>query len=71
MNKKIIDGVRQYYQLPNEVTDKQIAKNLKGSFGESIVILNIAKENLIKAFGEAMPRVLKKCFKQHNKPLHK
>lgn len=59
MNKKIIDGIRQYYQLPNEITDKQIAKDLKGSFGESIMLLNVAKENLIKACGEEMPRVLK------------
>lgn len=59
MNKKIIDRIRQYYQLPNEITDKQIAKDLKGSFGESIMLLNAAKENLIKAYGEGMPRVLK------------
>ncbi len=52
MNKKIIDGIRQYYQLPNEVTDKQIAENLKDSFGAVAVNLDIAKKNLMKAFGE-------------------
>jgi hypothetical protein len=58
MNKKEINGIRQYYQIPNKVTNKQIAKNLKGSF----VNLDIAKKNLVKAFKEAMPRILKKYF---------
>lgn len=63
MNKKVINGIRQYYQLPREITNKQITKNLKGSFGEAIAGLGIVKENLVKAFRDTMPRIFRKCFK--------
>lgn len=64
MNNQVVDGIRQYYQLPNEITDEQIIKELRGSLGETIVNLNISQKNLIKAFGEAMPRI-KKIFQRY------
>ena len=62
MEKRLIDGIREYYNLPDDVTDEQIKKDLKGSFGEACVNLGHAKEDLKKAFGEAMPKVFQKYF---------
>jgi len=63
MNKKTIDGIRGYYDLPDSVTNEQIETDLKSSFGEAVVSLNIATKDFKKAFGEAMPKVFKKYFK--------
>jgi len=63
MDKKIIDGVRVYYQLPEDVTDEQISHDLKGSLGEAAVNLSVATEDIKKAFGESMPNVFKKYFR--------
>lgn len=66
MDKKAINGVRQYYQLPENITDDQIAKNLKHSLGEAVVNLDIAKKNLATALKETMPKIYKKLFKAMN-----
>ena len=50
MNKEIIKGIREYYQLPSFVTDEVIEKELKGSLGEAYVSLNIALDQLKKSF---------------------
>lgn len=52
MEKKTIDGVRKYYELFDSVSDEQISRDLKGSVGEAVVNLNIALQNMKKAFGE-------------------
>ncbi|RLG17036.1 hypothetical protein DRN75_04205 [Nanoarchaeota archaeon] len=52
MDKKMIDRVRQYYQLPAEVADEQISKKLGSSFGKAMASLDIAKGNLVDAFKE-------------------
>lgn len=56
----MIDEIRQYYQLSNKITDKQIAQNLKGSLGEAIINLQIAKKNFAMAMAKIMPKVLKR-----------
>jgi len=63
MNKQTISGIRNYYKLPNDVTDKQIEKNLKGSFGETAVNLDMAIQRLKQSFGESIPKIFKKYFK--------
>ena len=65
MNKKTINGVRKYYELPESISDEQIKKDLKGSIGEASVNIEIAKQNLIKAFSVAMPNIIKKFKKCH------
>lgn len=64
MNKKTIDGVREYYKLPDNVTNEQIAKACKGSLGEAVVNIGIVKQELIKAFGREMPKIFNKYFKK-------
>lgn len=58
MEKKVIDGVREYYQLPFSVTDEQIEKEAKGSFGEACVNFGFAKDDLKKSLWKAIPKVL-------------
>lgn len=64
MKKDIIDRIRNYYSLPKEVSDEQIAHDLKDSFGAAIVNLNIATEKLQKALIDAIPTKLKKFLKK-------
>jgi len=60
MNKKTIDGIRKYYQLPYWVTDDQIVLDLKGSLGEICVNIRIAKQKLKKSFIETLPMWIQK-----------
>ena len=64
MNKKTIDGIRKYYELPESVSDEQIETDLKDSFGAAAVTMNMATADFKKAFGEAMPKVFKKYFRR-------
>jgi len=63
MNKKTIDGIRGYYKLPADITDEQIKRELKGSIGETVVNIDIAKQDLKKAFSKAIPNTIKRHFK--------
>lgn len=64
MDKKVIDKVRSYYELPSDVTDEQIAKDLKGSLGEAIAKINFANQELKKAFSEGLPKAMQKLFRR-------
>jgi len=62
MDKKTIDLVREYYKLPEDVTDEQIKKDLKGSLGEAYVNIDIATQKLKMAFIQSIPKIFKKYF---------
>ena len=70
MNKKTIDGIRQYYRLPTEISDDQIKQKLKNSFGEAIANLNIAKNNLIQACQQHFNNKIFEKFSKHNRRLN-
>lgn len=59
MNKKMVDGIREYYSLPSSVSDEQISEELSDSFGASVIALGISLENLWQAIKETMPDWLK------------
>lgn len=58
MKKRTIDGVREYYNLPDDFTDEQISKKYKGSFGEFSANVNI----FVEAVKNNMPKILSKFF---------
>jgi len=60
MDKKTIDGVREYYKLPEDVTDEQIKKELKGSLGEASVNIGIATQDLKAAFCISISKIFNK-----------
>ena len=62
MNKKTIDGIRKYYDIPKSITDRQIKTDLKDSYGAAIVNMNMAISNLKNALREAIPKVFKRYF---------
>ena len=63
MEKIIIEKLRSYYQIPDSISDDDISANCKGSFGESIVRLNIAFDEFKNACANALPRIIKKHLK--------
>jgi len=64
MEKKVIDKIRSYYKLPIDVTDEQIANDLKGSLGEAFAKINFANQELKKAFTGGLPKALQKLFRR-------
>ncbi len=62
MDKETIIGLRSYLELPSHISDKKIEQNLKGSFSETRVNLEIAKKNFKNSLAESIPSVLKKIF---------
>lgn len=64
MHKKVIDKIRQFYKLPTEITDEQIAKKLRGSLGEAVANFDLAIKKLTKAFSESIPSIFKKYLKR-------
>ena len=51
MNKKLIDGVREYYNLNVKVSDAEIEEELTGSLGEALVTLRMRVDDFKIAIG--------------------
>lgn len=54
MKKSVIKQVREYYELPDTVSDANIAHTLEGSFGHAIINLNNAWRELCRAIKRAV-----------------
>ena len=63
MKKQTIKKLRESLKLPENISDEEISKKLKGTFSEVIVNINIATSDLKRAFSQAIPNVFKKHFK--------
>lgn len=63
MNKKTVDSLREYYRLPDSVSDDDIRLKLRGSLGEAVVNLNVAVKNFSRAVSSALPKI--KRFGNH------
>lgn len=57
-----IEKLRDYYQLPDYVTDECIRRECKDSLGLQAIRLNVATQSLKQALIDAMPRIIKKYF---------
>ena len=53
MNKKLIDGVREYYNLDAKVSDAEIEEELTGSLGEALVTLRMRIDDFKTAIANA------------------
>lgn len=55
MTKNIIDKLRKYYSLPDDISDEEVEGKCYNSFGHRVIELNMAVENfkneIAKAFG--------------------
>jgi hypothetical protein len=54
MSESEVNGLRDYYELGEDITDEQIRRSLENSLGLAIVRISIAKTNLINAFIKAI-----------------
>ena len=57
---KVINDIREYYRLFDDITDEQIARDLKGSLGETVVNINLAMNDLKKTFQKVLPNIIKR-----------
>jgi len=60
MKMKVINDIREYYRLFDDITDEQIARDLKGSLGETVVNINLAMNDLKKTFQKVLPNIIKR-----------
>ena len=60
MKMKVINDIREYYRLFDDITDEQIARDLKGSLGETVVNINLAINDLKKTFQKVLPNIIKR-----------
>lgn len=59
MDKRTIEGIREYYDIPEPFPDEMIEDVFSGSFGEAIVNLTNAKRDFIKALrGTAFCKII-------------
>lgn len=54
MTKTEINELRKYYKICSDVSDERIKDDLSYSLGLSIVRIEIAKKNLLNAFGKSL-----------------
>jgi hypothetical protein len=60
MEKQHIDKIRKYYNLPEEISDKEISDNLTGSIGDLCVKLDAAIEKVKKGIHELVDAINQK-----------
>jgi len=59
MNKKTINSLRKYYELPKSVTDDEIIKVCRGSLGEARINLHLAVTKLIRCLKKEIFRIVR------------
>lgn len=63
MDKRTIDCCRRYYQLPDDVTDEQVAKECEGNLGHQRCNLALAVQDIKAAIYDSLPNWLRSWIK--------